>query len=165
MLFVVIFTACGTGPQGPRGPQGPPGASIIGQAFEAQVDFTAGNNYSQIIPFPNSVEVFETDIVMVYLLWEVDEATGHDVWQPLPVSVFFDDGELQYAFDYTLADVRLFLTGDKDLTTAGPAFTQEQLFRIVIIPAEYVQSSKIDLNSPREVMNLVNTNNIKRLVL
>ncbi|HEX6983620.1 MAG TPA: hypothetical protein VF181_12745 [Balneolaceae bacterium] len=164
ILSVMFFVSCGTGPQGPAGPPGPPGPpGLIGQAFEAQVNFDASNNYSQIVAFPSSIEVFTSDIVLAYLLWEVDESTGQDVWQPLPVSVFFNDGELQYAFDHTATDVRLFLTGDKDLNTVGPAFTQDQIFRIVILPVEYVQSSKINLNDVNEVMNIVNTNKIKRL--
>jgi hypothetical protein len=164
ILSVIFFVSCGTGPQGPPGPpgpQGPPG--IIGQAFEAQVDFNASNNYSQIVAFPGNIEVFTTDIVMVYLLWEVDEATGNDVWQPLPVSVFFTDGELQYAFDHTVADVQLFLTGDVALNTIGPDLTQNRIFRIVILPAAYVQNNKINLQNVEQVMNAVGTNNIKRL--
>lgn len=155
IVLALILISCqgNPGPAGPEGPQGPPGP--VGQAYEVQTSFDESNDYSIISAFPDNIEVLESDIVMVYLLWEVDQETGNDVWQPLPVSVFFDDGELQYAFDHTLADVQLFLTGDKDLSTAGDEFTQDQIFRIAILPVDYVQSNKMNVNNMKEVMKAV----------
>jgi len=161
VLAVVLLISC-EGEQGPAGPQGPPGT--VGKAYEVEVDFNESNNYTVISEFPD-IEVLSTDIVMVYLLWEVDENTGNDVWQPLPVSVFFNDGELQYAFDHTLADVKLFLTGDTDLSTVGDEYTQDQLFRIAILPVDYVQSNKININDMNEVMGAVGRENIRQLKL
>lgn len=149
------------GPMGPTGPQGPSGP--VGQGFEVQASFNQSNDYSEIFAFPNNAEVLPTDIVMVYLLWEVDSETGNDVWQPMPVSVFFNDGELQYAFDHTLADVKLFLTGDTDLSTVGPEYTQDQIFRIAILPVDYLQNNKININSMEEVMSAIGPDNMKRL--
>ena len=136
---------------------------MIGQGFEVQASFTESNDYSQIFEFPASIEVFSTDIVMAYLLWDVDPNTGNDIWQQLPVSVFFSDGELQYAFDHTLIDIKLFLTGDTDLSTVSSDFTQDQIFRVVILPVEYVQSENVDLQSPGEVMQAVGEENILKL--
>ena len=136
---------------------------MIGQGFEVQASFTESNDYSQIFEFPAGIEVFSTDIVMAYLLWDVDPNTGNDIWQQLPVSVFFSDGELQYAFDHTLADIKLFLTGDTDLSTVSNDFTQDQIFRVVILPVEYVQSENVDLQSPGEVMQAVGEENILKL--
>lgn len=162
-LLILFMISCGgePGPAGPQGPQGAPGP--VGSAYEVQASFGASNNYSIISEIPEDIEVLESDIVAVYLLWEVDQDTGNDVWQPLPVSVFFDDGEMQYAFDHTVADVKLFLTGDKDLSTVGDQFTQDQIFRIAILPVDYVQANKIDLGNIEEVMNAVGAQNIERL--
>ncbi len=165
LLFAFIFMSC-TGKRGPAGPEGPQGLpGPVGQAFEVQADFNESNDYSEIFSFPDNIEVLESDIVAVYLLWEVDEETGNDVWQPLPVSVFFEDGELQYAFDHTLADVQLFLTGDKDLGTVGEDFTQDQIFRVAILPVDYVQSSGIDIGNMEEVMNAIHSNDLRRVKL
>lgn len=161
-IFLMLFVVSCQGERGPAGPQGPPGP--VGQAYEVQVSFNESNSYSFISEFPGNLEVLDTDIVMVYLLWEVDQDTGNDVWQPLPVSVFFDDGELQYAFDHTVADVQLFLTGDKDLETVGDAFTQNQVFRIVILPADYVQANKINMSKMSEVMKTVELDDINRII-
>ncbi|PAU94121.1 hypothetical protein CK503_07870 [Aliifodinibius salipaludis] len=159
MLAVIIIVSC-QGEQGPAGPQGPPGP--VGQAYEVEASFNESNNYTVFSEFPD-IEVLSTDIVMVYLIWEVDQNTGNDVWQPLPASVFFDDGELQYAFDHTLADVKLFLTGDTDLSTVGDEYTQDQVFRVAILPVDYVQSNKVNVNNMKEVMNMVGRDNIRQL--
>lgn len=160
-LLLGLFLISCEGETGPVGPEGPPGP--VGSAYEVQASFTEENNYSVFSAFPDNIEVLESDIVVVYLLWEVDQSTGNDVWQQLPVSVFFDDGELQYAFDHTLADVQLFLTGDTDLSTVGDEFTQDQIFRIAILPVDYVQSSKVNLSNMEEVMNVVGKDNLQRL--
>lgn len=162
LTLFVISCQGDPGPAGPEGPQGPPGP--VGQAYEVQTSFDESNGYSIISEFPADIEVLDTDIVMVYLLWEVDQETGNDVWQPLPVSVFFDDGELQYGFDHTVADVQLFLTGDKDLDTVGDEYTQNQIFRVVILPADYVQSSKINIGNMSEVMRTVELDDNNRII-
>jgi len=160
LSLVLVFISC-QGETGPVGPEGPPGP--VGSAYEVQASFDEENNYSVISAFPDNIEVLDSDIVVVYLLWEVDQSTGNDVWQQLPVSVFFDDGELQYAFDHTLADVQLFLTGDTDLSTVGDEFTQDQIFRVAILPVDYVQSNKVNLSNMEEVMNVVGKDNVQRL--
>ena len=169
LLFSVLFlTSCieSSGPVGPQGPQGPQGpAGPVGQGFEVEASFDESNGYSEIFAFPSEVEVLETDIVAVYLLWDVDSETGNDIWQPLPVSVFFDDGELQYAFDHTVADVQLFLTGDTDLSTVGDEFTQNQIFRVAILPVDYVQNNNIDMSKMEEVMGAMKMNKLPRLEL
>jgi len=159
LFLIPLFAWACKGPAGPQGPPGEPG--LIGQAFEVKANFTP-DDYSQIFGFPQEITVLDTDVVMAYLLWEVNEETGNDVWQPLPVSVFFDDGELQYAFDHTQADIQLFLTGNTDLSTVGSEWTQDQIFRVVILPVDYIQSNNISLKDAKAVMKLVDKPNIKR---
>ena len=109
--------------------------------------------------------MLESDIVAVYLLWEVDENTGNDVWQPLPVSVFFDDGELQYAFDHTVTDVKLFLTGDTNLGTVGDSYTQNQIFRVAVLPVDYVKAKNINMSNMGQVMSAIDQSKVKRIKL
>lgn len=149
------------GPPGPEGPSGP-----VGQGFEVEANFTGSNNYAQIFSIPENIEVFDTDIVVAYLLFEVDQETGNDVWQQLPASFFFEDGELQYAFDHTISDVQLFLTGDTNLNTLGDEFTRNQIFRVAVLPVDYVSSSNIDLSNMDEVMGAVkDSENMDRIKL
>lgn len=162
-LLLILFIVSCEGNPGPIGPEGPSGP--VGQGFEVQASFSQSNDYTQIFAFPDDIEVLQTDIVAVYLLWEVDPETGNDVWQPLPVSVFFNDGELQYAFDHSVADVKLFLTGDTDLSTVGDEYTQDQIFRVAVLPVDYVQSNNIDIKNMEEVMNAIEVNETKRIKL
>jgi len=134
---VVFLSACegDPGPPGPIGPQGPPGDILIGQVFEAQVTFNNNNGFSRLVTIPNSIEVFESDTILVYWLEEVN--SGLDVWTPLPQTIYLEDGQFQYTFNHTFVDVLLFLQGDINLNTLGNGFTNDQIFRIAIIPAEY----------------------------
>lgn len=163
-LFLMISCDVSSGTRGPEGPPGPAGP--VGQGFEVEADFNQSNNYSQIFAFPESAEVLDTDIVVVYWLFEVNEQTGNDVWQQLPATVFFQDGQFQYAFDHTLADVQLFLQGNIDLNTLGTGYTQNQLFRVAILPVDYVQSNNINLNDMDQVMGAVkHSQNLERIKL
>lgn len=163
-ILALFFLASCKGDPGPVGPEGPSGDGLIGQAFEAEVDFTAENDFTNIIAIPEDIEVYDSDIVAVYMLWNVDAETGNDVWQPLPVSIFYDDGaEAQYAFDHTLADVQLFITGDLDPSTLPKDDRLDQIFRIAVLPVDYVQANNIDMKNMKDVMQAVNKNKIKRL--
>ena len=165
ILSVLFIVSCqgDPGPVGPVGPEGPAGP--VGQAFEVEANFDGSNEYTQFFEIPSNIEVLESDIVAVYLLWEVDENTGNDVWQPLPVSVFFDDGELQYAFDHTVTDVKLFLTGDTNLGTVGDSYTQNQIFRVAVLPVDYVQAKNINMSNMGQVMSAIDQSKVKRIKL
>ena len=156
------FSSC-EGPQGPPGPPGLPGADgLIGSIFEAEVDFTPGNNYIQVIEFPNSIEVFDTDVVVAYILIDVDNGT--DIWEPLPQTLFLGNEILLYGFDHTFADIRFFLDGTVDLDLLyqeEPSFTDGIIFRVAIIPADFAQS--IDLNKMEDVMNALNVQDVNKV--
>lgn len=162
LLAALFFISC-EGPAGPPGADGPPGDDFIGQAFEVEAYFNDDNGYSEVFEIPGNIEIYETDIIAVYWLWDVDEQAG-DVWQPLPASVYFDDGsEMQYTFDHTAGDVQLFLYGDVDLDTVGDEYTQEQFFKVVILPVEYVETNNVDMSNIQEVMKVVDESKVERL--
>lgn len=131
----LIFTSC----EGPRGPQGPAGETILGQVFEANINLNESNDYSRFVSFPSNIVVYESDVVLVYLLEYVDN--GFDVWSQLPQTYFLDQGTLLYTFDHTFVDVNIFLDANFNLNTLGPDFTNDLIFRIAILPAEYANSN------------------------
>jgi len=136
VVSVVTLSSC----EGDGGTQGEPGINILGQVFEATVDFSSGNDFSQLIVIPPNIEVYESDAILVYLLEDVvSDGNGGtlDVWSQLPQTFFVGQGTLIYNFDYTFADVRLFLDGNFDLNTLGSDFTNNQTFRIAVVPSEY----------------------------
>src|SRR5690606_9653576 len=91
LIFSVslLFTSC-EGDQGPPGPPGLDGGLIVGQMFERTVDFTPGNDFRVLIDIPDQIEILKTDIVVIYTLVEINN--GVDVWEPLPQTLFLDEG-------------------------------------------------------------------------
>ena len=135
------------GPQGPVGPQGPQGApGESGYVLEfSNIDFDAPD-YEVILPFPSDFEMFDTDAVLVYLLWDVIEVDGveTDVWRLVPQTILTDLGILQYNYDYTVLDTRLFLDAEFELGILEDIDTQDWIARVVVVPATFVSGGKLD---------------------
>jgi len=166
LFFATILISCeGTvGPPGPPGPQGVPGEDgydgLIGQVIEVQADLNAGTDFEYFVEIPSDIEVFESDVIMVYRLMEIlDDNT--DVWEPLPQTIFRNNGILLYAFDYTLFDVRLFLDGTVDFGKLDPNDTDDLIFRIAIIPADFAKG--VNLKKMDEVIKALHVEDIKRV--
>ncbi len=138
LLLLFVFTAC-EGPEGPPGPQGEPGINILGQVFEVTVDLTASNDFQQIVTIPTNIEVFESDVILVYR-WE-GQFDGADIWTPLPQTYFPDQGTLLYTFNHTFFDVELLMDGNFDLSSLGSQWTNDQSFRIAVVPAEFANAN------------------------
>lgn len=133
-ISMVVVQGC-EGPMGPQGPQGQDGGLIASSAFElGGVNFTAANNYQ--VREAYGFEILPYDVVLVYILWETEE--GRDVWRLLPQSVFFNEGALQYNFDFTDENVRIFLDGEIDFASLDATWLQDQVFRVVVAPADNV---------------------------
>jgi len=158
LLFItaLFLTSC-EGPVGPPGPPGNDGGLIVAQAFEIEVDFTAANNYEIIEAY--GFEVLSYDVTLVYNAWETDNS-GNPIWRLLPQIVEFDEGQLQYNFDFTQQDVRIFLDGDIDFDLLGNEWTQNQLFRVVVIPADNVGS--VDINNLEAVLKAGNISKFEK---
>jgi hypothetical protein len=69
-------------------------------------------------------------------LW--DTINGQDIWRLMPQTITFDDGSLVYNFDFTQEDVRFFLDGTVDFNTLDDVWTQDQVFRVVVVPADNI---------------------------
>jgi hypothetical protein len=137
ILSGLLFAACEgpSGPSGPPGPPGPPGdgSVVLGnEVLEVTVDFTADNEYFQAFALDPPIE--ENDLVLAYLLWEQDGDT--DIWRALPQTLFLDEGILQYNFDFTRFDFGLFMEANFTIGEIGPQWTDNQVFRIVLVPGQ-----------------------------
>jgi hypothetical protein len=175
VLATVLMISC-EGPAGPPGFDGRDGLdgldgiNILGNVFEIEGSFTFENDYTLFYEFPLTVEVFESDLVLVYILWEqTDIGNGEfaDVWRLLPQTLILNQGLLQYNYDHTFFDASIFLDADFDLGTLTPADTDNQVFRVAIVPAEYGVGSKFDRSNLDAVMNVlgVTENDIQRTIL
>ncbi len=130
-----LFTSC----EGPEGPPGPPGINILGQVFEVSLDFNAANNFQVAFDIPQSVEVYESDAILVYR-WE-GTFDGADIWTPLPATYFNQNGTYLYTFNHTYFDMLFFLDGNFDLTTLGSEWKFDQIFRVAVVPAEFADAN------------------------
>ena len=124
------------------------------------VNFTpsanAENNYSKFFDFDPAI--LDNDMVLVYLLDSV--SNNADIWRPLPQVYYLTDNlgpyEVRYGFDFTRFDVRLFMTSD-DWSAVSNAYTQNQVFRIVILPGYRARSaSSVDFNDFNAVVKAYN---------
>ena len=165
LLFASAFILSCEGPMGPPGIPGEDGTSLLGTIFELEDDFTPSNNYELFFDFPQNFEIYDTDVVLVYILWDVVNVNGKntDVWRLLPQTIVLDEGVLQYNFDYTVNDVRIFLETTIPYGDLLPAETQDQVFRIAVLPADFIANKKsveisdlsVLLNSPEVKFNLI----------
>ncbi|AIM59101.1 collagen-like protein [Cellulophaga lytica] len=157
-IFAIILTAC-SGSDGIDGVDGLDGVNITGSIYEVSGTFSDENNYELTFEFPNTVEVFESDVVLVYILWEqLDGTDGQpiDVWRLMPQTRLLDQGTLIYNYDHTFVDARFFLDSDFDLSTLQSADTDNQVFRVAILPAEAV-NGKLDTGNINDVMGILDT--------
>jgi len=163
LLALVLISCDGTvGPPGPPGPAGPPGEDggiILGQVFEVEADLNAGTNFEYFVEIPTEIEVFDSDVVLVYRLVGVFD--GADIWEPLPQTIFKYGGILLYGFDYTLFDVRLFLDGTADFGLLGPEDTDNLIYRIAVLPADFAKN--VDVKKMSKVMEALEVQEVKRM--
>ena len=165
LLSAIILISC-TGPTGPPGPpgfdgqDGQDGINILGSVYDIVGDFTPSNDYSLFSVFAEDVpglEVFETDVVLVYILWDqIDDPTGPiDIWRLLPQTRLLQEGILQYNYDFTFEDVSIFLESDFNLGILPPGDTDNQVFRIAILPADGTGKRNLDVTNMQEVMDFL----------
>ena len=167
--FLLLFIVACEGPEGPpgfdglpgpQGIQGPPGEE--GRVIEldgVNFDFIAADNlYSALIAFSEitTFEVLESDAVLIYRFdgtVELNDGSTADAWSQLPQSFFLPEGTLQYVFAHTFVDFEIFIDGNFDLSAISSVFTDNQSFRIVILPGQFASSSRMDTSSLSNVMS------------
>lgn len=144
------------GLDGRDGIDGQDGINILGKVIDIEGDFTPQDDYSIFFEFPQTIEVFETDVVLVYILFDqTEDSNGEavDVWRLLPQTIILDQGLLQYNYDHTFLDVNIFLDANFDLATLMPGDTDNQVFRIAVLPAESTGKSNVDRTNINSVMS------------
>lgn len=166
---IVLFAVACEGPQGPPGYDGLDGLDgldgadgIQGQVVEVEgVNFgydADANLFSSLITFSDitNFEVFESDAVLVYRYVgsiPTNDGGTADLWSQIPQNYFLDEGTIQYVFEHTFIDLELFIDGNFDLSALSTDFTDDQIFRIVFIPSEYAEASRMDTSNIQNVMS------------
>lgn len=147
LLIVLGFQSC-TGPAGPPGFNGVDGVSVEAEVFEVTRSFSPQGNYESLVVL--NPPIFPSDVVLVYILWDVDNGTP--IWRLMPQTVQLDQGDLIYNYDFTRFDVNFFLSSaDFSLNILGPQWTNNQTFRIVLIPG-YFANARINYQDYENTM-------------
>jgi hypothetical protein len=128
------------GPQGFQGPQGAPGPAAY--IWETKFDFLNANNYAYIWRFPSDFTVYGTDVVLAYFLYDTywDDTKWVDVWKPLPLHYYKNEGMLYYSFDHSIHDV-VFKMQTDNAALLIPTWTNDWIARIVLIEGNVARSS------------------------
>ncbi|WP_445454750.1 hypothetical protein [Flavobacterium sp. 25HG05S-40] len=119
----------------------------ISEVFELRnvnFAFDAVNGYN--IYRTLNPQIFPSDAILIYRLsGTIDSSTP--IWQPIPRTLFLNQGELDYDFDFSKEDFTIYAGGNYDLSLT-PNFLNNQTFRIVIIPGFFSNksSAKVDFN-------------------
>ncbi len=131
----------------------------ISEVFEVTRNFNNANDYSTIVAYPHSI--YSSDMVLVYLLDDV--VNGDDVWRQMPQTYFLNGlGELDYNFDFTKFDTKIFLDASFNLNDLPSAWSQNQTFRIVIVPGFFVnKGTSVTASLPMDYESVISRYNIK----
>jgi hypothetical protein len=160
-VFTLFLTAC-EGPQGPPGFDGfdgLPADEFAARSFERTVNFQFFNDtglQEALVTLPTTIP--DRDAVLVYRLEGTVNVNGQptDSWSPLPQNFFLNNSDIiQYIFNHTFADVELLIDGNFDLSTLSNDFTQNQTFRIIVLPVENLSGiDTSDLNTVLQTFNI-----------
>ncbi len=165
-LVTILFISC-EGPQGPPGlngfdgrdgldgQQGPAGEEFEALAFEIDIDLVLNSNTNtyEFGPeqYPSDVILIPDDVILIYRLENIVD--GLDVWRQLPQPFFLEQGLLYYNFDFTQGDYTLFIEPEFDANLLPLELAQNQIFRIVVIPANLGNTSKLDTSNINSVLS------------
>ena len=171
-VFLSLFIIACEGPQGPPGFDGFDGEDGLNgldaeqnRVFEIDnVNFnynSESNIFNTIITFSdffndNQFEVLPQDAVLVYRYdGTIDFADGssEDAWSLIPQSFFLNEGTIQYTNSHTSKDVQIFIDGNFNLANISTDFTDNQLFRVVLMPNRILEVSKLDTSNLEAVLD------------
>ncbi|MEQ9405616.1 MAG: hypothetical protein RIM99_18650 [Cyclobacteriaceae bacterium] len=157
ILFIIIgmvSVGCHEGPPGPPGYDGLDGLNgEESYVFEYELSFTAPD-YSVMLELPNSFTMLDSDVMLLYFLWDIQDGT--EIWRSLPQTLYFQDGMLEYNFDFTKFDANVFLDGTVDLDGLGADLTDNWIARVVVVPGLFSGRTSIDYSDYNQVKELYN---------
>jgi len=141
IAIFLMLSGCGErGPVGPEGPQGPAGPEVIPTSFEFEADLLQSNGFEFFQDIPSGIEVFDSDVVLAYVLEDYLPDEDLEVWRQLPLTEFNSSGTSIINFDYTFVDVRIFMDSNYNLGSADEY--SGLLIRAVHVPAGFISNQK-----------------------
>lgn len=112
--------------------------------FEVKVSFITGNDFSSIVDFPSDIEIFDTDLVVGYLMNGVDDR-DNPIWDALPKTFYGDLGATTFNFNYSQGGVEVLLDAENglDKNMLPEDFRIDRVFQFAIIPSAFNKSGKL----------------------
>ncbi len=168
LIAGVAFFSC-EGPAGPQGAPGPQGTNVEAEVFELRnINFSLNNGQYQIYQTLDPQILLSDNLLIYRLSGTIDSSTP--IWQPIPRTLFLNEGELDYDYDFSKEDFTIYAGGTYNLATT-PSYITGQTFRIVIIPgylsnkSTTANASIIDLDDYQAVIKYygINDTNVKVL--
>lgn len=134
--------------------------------YDITASFAPDNNGDYTISRTFNTPIPASDVILVYRKSGTDG--GNTVWQQIPRTLFLNEGELDYDFDFTRADVQLYAGGTIDLgaqsSTFKNTYLNNQTFRIVIVPSA-AGKAKVDYSDYNAVIKYFGINDSKVIKL
>lgn len=164
LLIPILIQGCYVESQGPPGPRGTNGrdgndGKDGDEAFVFEYEFTFNRgNYREILAFPDDFQMLESDVALVYFLWEVDD-NDNEIWRLLPQNIFTPDGLLQYNFDFTRFDTSVFLDAEFNLDILGASYLENWIARVVVVPGNF--NGRIDYSDYNAVTDVFDLKDIE----
>ena len=135
----------------------------ISEVFELRnvnFGFDAQNGYNIYQTLNPQIRL--DDVILIYRLsGTIDSSTP--IWQQIPRTLYLNEGELDYDFDFSREDFTIYAGGTYDLSLT-PNFLNNQTFRIVIIPGYFSNKMKgggVDLSDYKAVVKALNIDESK----
>jgi len=125
-----VFQSC-EGDQGPIGPDGP--ASEVFELQNRNFSLNANNEYT--IYEALNPNILDSDNVLIYRLSGLIDSNT-PIWQLIPRTLFLEQGELDYDYDFSREDFTIYAGGTYNLAST-PVYITNQTFRIVIVPGYF----------------------------
>jgi hypothetical protein len=150
LVTALILVSC-EGPVGPTGPAGTDGVNIVGEVFEIEGDFNQAGNFG--VSGDYGFDILESDKVLIYRLAGLDQ-DGNDIWKLIPEVVFHSNGIFTYDYDFTFYDYAIYMNGEFDLNTLEAAYTDSQIFRVLIVPADRIDV-RMDYSNHEAVLEML----------
>lgn len=98
---------------------------------------TDGWTYRQSFTKP----LLDQDYVVIFR--QTGTSGNAPVWQQIPRTLYLDQGELDYDFDFSKNDFMIYAGGTYDLSTT-PQYLNNQTFRVVLVPAVYGKNATLE---------------------
>ncbi|WP_298153538.1 hypothetical protein [Flavobacterium sp.] len=155
LLLVLAFIGSAAVFQSCEGDPGPPGADgadgVESEVFELRnVNFTLNNNNEYTIYGTLNPNIFDSDNILIYRLSGLIDANT-PIWQLIPRTLFLNEGELDYDYDFSKEDFTIYAGGTFNVGQV-PQYINNQTFRIVIIPG-YFSKKAVDKQDYNAVLS------------